>query len=148
MRFAASPQVASFLNQGMNFGDLHQAGQKSQAEQRITATQADAAVAAADLKAEAMIEAAKHGADATRAQGEAAGQSSMFGGITSGLSSLAGGLFSGGGGGFLGGGTTGSASSLGSAINPSTPGLSFQDSVNSSFGSFTPRNMTTHPLRF
>ena len=111
MRFAASPQVASFLNQGMNFGDLHKSGQKTQAEQRITATQADAAVAAADLRAEAMIEAAKHGASATRAQGEAAGQSSMFGGITSGLSSLAGGFIGGGG---FGGGSAANYSPTGS----------------------------------
>ena len=92
MRFAASPQVASFLNQGMNFGDLHQAGQKTQAEQRITATQADAAVAAADLEAEAMIEAAKETGAATRAQGAAQGQSAMWGGISSGIGSLAGGF--------------------------------------------------------
>ena len=110
MRFAASPQVASFLNQGVNFGGLHQAGQKTQAEERITATEADAAVARADIEAEAMIEAAKHGAAATRAQGEAAGQSSLWGGISSGIGSLAGGLSS------LGG------SSSTASSNPFAPG--------------------------
>ena len=101
MRFAGSPQVASFLHSKLDFGDTAQAGQKSNAEQRITATQADAAVEDANIKGAAMIEMAKLGADATRAQGDAAKQSGIFGGITSGLSSLAGGFI--GGGGFGGG---------------------------------------------
>ena len=147
MRFAGSPQVASFLHSKLDFGDTAQAGQKANAEQRITATKADALVGKADIEANAMLEMAKIGADSMRAQGDAAKQSGIFGGITSGLSSIAGGLFSGGGEGFFGGGTTGSASSIGSTINPSTPGLTFQDSVNSSFGNFTPRDMTKYPTK-
>ena len=137
MRFAASPQVASFLHSKLDFGDTAQAGQKSRAEQRITATQADAAVENANIQGNAMLEMAKMGADATRAQGQAAQQSGIFGGITSGLSGLAGGFLSGGGGGFFGGGTTGSASSVGSAINPST-GRSFQSSVDKAMANFKP----------
>ena len=76
----------------MDFGDTAQAGQKANAEQRITATQADAAVGAANINANAMLKMAELGADATRAQGEAAGQSAMWGGITSGIGSLAGGF--------------------------------------------------------
>ena len=95
MRFAGSPQIASFLHSKLDFGDTAQAGQKSNAEQRIMATQADAAVEGANIKGDAMIKAAELGADATRAQGAAAGQASMFGGISSGISSLAGGIFGG-----------------------------------------------------
>ena len=92
MRFAASPQVASFLNSKLDFGNLHKTGQKTQAEETIAAAMADAQVEGAKLKGEAMVESAKHGADATKAQGEAAGQSAMWGGISSGISGLAGGL--------------------------------------------------------
>ena len=99
MRFAGSPQIASFMNSKMDFGDTAQAGQKANAEQRISATQADAAVGRADIEANAMLEAAKLGAEATAAQADAAKQSSIFGGIGSAVSGIAGGLFSGGGGG-------------------------------------------------
>ena len=92
MRFAGSPQVASFLNSKLDFGNLGKTGQKTQAEQRISATMADAGVAKAGIEGDAMIEAAEHGADARRAQGEAAGQSAMWGGIGKGISGIAGGL--------------------------------------------------------
>lgn len=95
MRFAASPQVASFLHSKLDFGDTAQAGQKANAEQRITATQADAAVEGANIKGDAMIEMAKMGADATRAQGDAAKQAGIFGGIGSAISGIGGGLIGG-----------------------------------------------------
>ena len=96
MRFAGSPQITNFLHSKMDFGDTAQAGQKANAEQRITATQADAAVEGANIKGDAMIKAAELGADATRAQGAAAGQSSMWSGIGSLASGLAGGINSNG----------------------------------------------------
>ena len=58
-----------------------------------------------------MIDQAKFGADATRAQGAAAGQSALMGGITSGISSLAGAIPAIGGGSMT---PLGSSFSLGS----------------------------------
>ena len=92
MRFAASAPITSFLNSKLDLGAIQGTGQKTRANERITQTQGDALIDIADTRAEAMIEAAKEGASATRAQGDAAGQSAMWGGISSGIGSLAGGF--------------------------------------------------------
>ena len=95
MRFAGSPQVASFLNSKLDFGDAAQAGQKSNAEQRITANQADSAVEGARLYGNSLIETAGINADAQAAQAQAASDSSMFGSIMGGIGSLGAGAIGG-----------------------------------------------------
>ena len=96
----ANPKLASIFsgsNLGMNVGAMNNAAFQDRSALSQAATAADANAAIGDAEAEAMVKAAKYGAQATRAQGAAAGQSAMFGGLTSGISSLAGGFASMGG---------------------------------------------------
>ena len=90
-----NPKLAAIFGGG-NFGlkndAVNNAALQDRSALQMAATNADASAAIGEKEAEAMIEAAKHGASATRAQGAAAGQASMFGGLTSGISSLAGGF--------------------------------------------------------
>ena len=96
----ANPKLAAIFggsNLGMNVGAMNNAAFQDRSALSQAATAADANAAIGDAEAKAMVKAAKYGAQATRAQGAAAGKSAMFGGLTSGISSLAGGLGSMGG---------------------------------------------------
>ena len=117
----ANPKIAAIFGGG-DFGlkndAVNNAAFQDRSALQMAATNADAKAAIGEKEAEAMVEAAKHGAAATRAQGAAAGQSAMFGGLSSGISSLAGGFASSGGfggGGGLNSGITGSVGGDGGA---------------------------------
>lgn len=90
MRFAGS-QLSNFID-GTNFDNIAKMGHQSRAHVDNASMVADGLVDQADINAEARIEAAKYGADATRAEGAAAGQSSMFSGLGSMASGIAGGI--------------------------------------------------------
>ena len=96
----ANPKIAAIFGGG-DFGlkndAVNNAAFQDRSALQMAATNADASAAIGEAEAEAMIKAAKYGAAATRAQGAAAGQASMFGGLTSGIGSIAGGLGSMGG---------------------------------------------------
>ena len=97
----ANPKLAAIFggsNLGMNTGAMNNAALQDQSALQMAATNADAQAAIGDAEAEAMVKAAKYGAQATKAQGAAAGKSAMFSGLASGIGSLAGGLGSMGGG--------------------------------------------------
>ena len=96
-----NPKLAAIFGGGgfgMKTGAMNNAAFQDRSALQMAATNADAQAAIGEKDAEAMIEAAKYGAAATRAQGAAAGQSAMFGGLSSGISSLAGGFAGMGGG--------------------------------------------------
>ncbi len=92
MRFAGS-QLSNFIS-GTNFDNIGKAGIISRANENNARTVSDAYVDMADINADATVQSAKYGADATRAQGAAAGQSSMFSGLGSMASGIAGGFAS------------------------------------------------------
>ena len=92
MRFAASPGFLGAYGLADTF-DPNQLGQQAalgRSTQNRAATAADAAVRGQELQADATIQAAKYGADATRAQGAAQGQMSMMSGAMGALGSVAG----------------------------------------------------------
>ena len=95
MRFAGSPQVASFFADSVDHGLLGRKGNRARANEHMMATQADAKVGMAQDKADAILAMG----DIAAEQQEQANQQSMMSGILGGVQSLAGGLFSGGGGG-------------------------------------------------
>ena len=105
MRFAGSPQVASFMADSVDHGLLGRKGQRARANEDIMATQSDAKVGMAQDKADALLQMAEIGADATQAAGQQAGQNSLMsgimGGITGGIKGAGGlgSIFGGGGGG-------------------------------------------------
>ena len=91
MRFAGE---ALLTQAGPNFGGMSQNGIATRTNERQVSHAADAQVHGAGLKAMADIAAAKYGAQATIAEGQAAGQSAMFGGLTDGFGSIASGIAS------------------------------------------------------
>lgn len=92
MRYAGT-NLSNFLSLD-NLDSLSHAGAKSRSTENQASMISDAHVAKADIFGDAQIEAAKYGASATRAQGAAAGQSSMFSGLGSMASGIAGGIAS------------------------------------------------------
>ena len=95
MRFAGSDSAMQSLFGKMSNitpGKLENLGTETRSSTRNAQTEGDFMVDKANIDAEAMVKAAKYGADATRAQGQAAGQSSMMGGISSGISGIIGGF--------------------------------------------------------
>ncbi len=92
MRFAGS-QLSNFIS-GTNFDNIGKAGITSRANENNARRVSDAYVDMADINADATVQSAKYGASATRAQGAAAGQSSMFSGLGSMASGIAGGFAS------------------------------------------------------
>ena len=90
MRFAGS-QLSNFIDPS-NFDAISKTSMKGRSTERMYQAGAEATVEKAGINAEAEIKSAKYGASATRAQGSAAGQSSMFSGIASGIGSIAGGF--------------------------------------------------------
>jgi len=90
MRFAGT-QLTNFIDP-TNFDAIGKSSINGQSLQNRASMMSEAYVDRADIQALADIESAKFGASATRAQGQAQGQSAMWGGISSGISSLAGGV--------------------------------------------------------
>lgn len=90
MRFAGT-QLTNFIDP-TNFDAIGKSSIMGDSVMNQAAMQSEAYVDRADIKALADIEAAKFGASATRAQGAAQGQSSMFSGLGSMASGIAGGL--------------------------------------------------------
>ena len=90
MRFAGT-QISNFMDND-SFDNISKTAAKSRSQERMAYDQSEGLVDQADINAEATIQAAKYGASATRAQGAAAGQSSMFAGLGSMASGIAGGL--------------------------------------------------------
>ena len=91
-----------------DFTQVGKTGMMGQSLQRNTATKAEGLVHGAGINSMAQVASAGYQADATRAQGQAQGQASMFQGIGSMVSGIAGGFGargssdnSSGGGGFL-----------------------------------------------
>ena len=95
MRFAGS-QLSNFIS-GTNFDNIGKAGIISRANENNARMISDAYVDMADINADATVQSAKYGASATRAQGAADGQSSMFSGLGNMASGIAGGFASRGG---------------------------------------------------
>ena len=94
MRFAASPGFLGAYGMVDSF-DANQLGQQAAAGRSLqnrAAMEADAAVRGQEISADATIQAAKYGADATRAQGAASGQMSMMQGAMGALGSIGGGI--------------------------------------------------------
>ena len=126
MRFAASPGFQNAMDaisgNSVDYSALTGMGQKARSLQKQTAFDSEAKLKSSEEAARALIEAAEYGAQATRAQGEAAGNAAMVSGIASGISGLAGGLGGMGGGGGGGGFASlgmGSASDI--LTNPNIP---------------------------
>ena len=101
MRFAGSPQIASFLSDGPDYGAVADLSMKARSNEKQTATAAIGKVNAAGLDAMAQVRAAEHQARGIKAGGQAqaaatraSGMSGMFGSIAGGISKLD---FSGGG---------------------------------------------------
>jgi len=90
MRFAGT-QLTNFIDP-TNFDAIGKSSINGQSLQNRASMMSEAYVDRADIQALADIESAKFGASATRAQGEAQGQSSMWSGLSSGIGSLAGGI--------------------------------------------------------
>ena len=95
--------IQNFVVRKENYQDLMNQGMLERAKQEQAILQAEGMIERADINAVAAIKAAKHGASATRAAGEAQGQASMVSGIVGGFSGL-GGALRGLGGGSAGGG--------------------------------------------
>jgi len=87
MRFAGT-QLTNFIDP-TNFDAIGKSSINGQSLQNRASMISEAYVDRADIKALADIESAKFGASATRAQGEAQGQASMWGGLSKGIGSLA-----------------------------------------------------------
>ena len=104
MRFAGSPQVASFMSDSVDHGLLGRKGNRARAKEEMQAFKSDAQVGMAQDKAEAMLEIADIQGAATEAAGQQAGQNALQSGIMGGVTSLLGGIGGGGGGGLFGGG--------------------------------------------
>jgi hypothetical protein len=118
MRFAGT-QLTNFIDP-TNFDAIGKSSINGRSIENQASMQSEAYVDRAEIKALADIEAAKFGAEATRAQGSAQGQASMFSGLGSMASGLAGGFASMPG---VGGGGAGGFGNFGS-----DPGL-YQQSL-------------------
>ncbi len=92
MRFAGT-QLTNFFDPS-NFDAVGKSSIMGGAKENMASMQSKALIDKSEIAADAMIEAAKYGADATRAQGAAQGQSSMFSGLGSMASGIAGGFAS------------------------------------------------------
>ena len=92
MRFAGT-QLTNFIDP-TNFDAIGKSSINGRSIENQASMQSEAYVDRAKIKALADIEAAKFGAEATRAQGSAQGQASMFSGLGSMASGLAGGFAS------------------------------------------------------
>ena len=92
MRYAGT-QLSNFMDND-NFDNISKTAAKSRSQERMAYDKSQGLVDQADINAEATIQAAKYGASATRAQGAADGQSSMFAGLGSMASGIAGGIAS------------------------------------------------------
>jgi len=90
MRFAGT-QISNFMDND-SFDNISKTAAKSRSQERMAYDQSEGLVDQADINAEATIQAAKYGASATRAEGAAAGQSSMFAGLGNMASGIAGGI--------------------------------------------------------
>ena len=115
MRFAGSPQIASFLSEGPDYGAVADLSMKARSKENQTLTAATAKVNATGLDAMAQVRAAEHqargiaaGGQAQAAATRASGMSGMFGSIASGIGSLD----------FGGGGSNYSFDPIGSQGNP------------------------------
>ena len=84
--------IQNFVVRKENYQDLMNQGMLERAKQEQAILQAEGMVERADINAVAAIKAAKHGASATVAAGEARGQASMFSGLMGGLDGLGGAL--------------------------------------------------------
>ena len=109
----AGRKINDFLGSKADWGGMGMTATKDFAETNANVAMNNARTADARMASEAKVEAAGHWADATKAAGQAQGQSSMVGGIAGALGGLAGGigkgggLFGGGGSSFGGGGLGG-----------------------------------------
>lgn len=111
MRFAGSPQVASFMSDSVDHGLLGRKDNRARAKEEMQAFKSDAQVGMAQDKAAAMVEMAEIAGeglqDQAQAQAQQANENEIGGLITSGAKSLfggiGGGLFGGGGGATMGG---------------------------------------------
>ena len=90
MRFAGT-QLTNFLDP-TNFDAIGKASIGGTGLQERALMASESYVDRAQLKADEMIQSAEFGAQATAAEGSAAGQSAMFSGLSSGIGSLAGGF--------------------------------------------------------
>lgn len=91
MRFAGE---ALLTQPGPNFGGMSRNGIESRANEKMAAHESEAQVHGAGLRAMAEVAAAKYGAQATMAEGRAAGQMAMFGGLGDAFGSIASGIAS------------------------------------------------------
>lgn len=91
MRFAGS-KIQSFMDGGMDSQMLADYGIKTRSQEREAATNADATVAMGGLQGLQSIGEANYAAQATAAQGQAAGQMAIGDGIGSLASGIAGGF--------------------------------------------------------
>jgi len=126
-RFAGSDSAMQSLFGNMSNitpGKLENLGTEARSSTRNAITEGDFMVDKADIDAEAMVKAAKYGAEATRAQGQSAGQQGLMGGISSGISGIMGGIGSMGTSGGASPATYGTFSNSMNA-NPFAPGSSF-----------------------
>ena len=93
MRFAASPQMRAFMQDGgMDVNMLADIGIRGRSNNKMSAMKAEADVAGAGLESMAAIRQAKAEAEAMKAQGQAEGQMAMAEGIGSLASGIGGGL--------------------------------------------------------
>ncbi len=90
MRFAGT-QLTNFIDP-TNFDAIGKSSINGRSIENQASIISDAYVDRADIQALADIEAAKYGASATRAQGAAQGQASMFSGLGNMASGIAGGF--------------------------------------------------------
>ena len=109
----AGRKINDFLGNKADWGGMGMMATKDFAETNANVAMNNARTADARMASEAKVEAANHWADATKAMGQAQGQSSMVGGIAGAIGGLGGsigkggGLFGGGGSSFGGGGGLG-----------------------------------------
>ena len=105
MRFAGSPQVASFLSDSVDHGALQAKGARSRAMDMMAADKADAKVAMAEDSAAGILARAELGAEAQAAAAKAAQPSGLDQALGIGKSLMGfAGSFGGGGGSLFGGG--------------------------------------------
>ena len=95
MRFAGQALGGGFADLGgqmgtTDFGEMTRNSLDSRSKEKQMATEAESVVNQYGMKSMADMKAAEFGAEATRAQGQAAGQSAMFGGLMDGISGIAG----------------------------------------------------------
>ena len=101
MRFAGAPQVAAFLSDRPDYGNIADLGLKARSKERQTATVAEARTHMAKLDAMAEVRAAEHRARGIEAGGQAQAAATRANGISGMIGSIAGGIgkldFGGGG---------------------------------------------------